>query len=130
LLKPDFVIMRRAILHIDGDAFFVGCEVALDPSLRGKPVVTGAKRGIASALSYEAKALGVKRGMPVHEIRKLVPDVVILGSNYETYSLFSKRMFEVVRRYTPQVEEYIPTSNLVTGLKGLLGYASRYRSRH
>jgi DNA polymerase-4/DNA polymerase V len=36
----------------------------------------------------------------------MCPDLVVLPSDYETYSLFSKRMFEIVRRYTPWVEEY------------------------
>src|SRR3989338_11332919 len=46
------------------------------------------------------------RGMQLHEVRKLVPDAVILPSDYETYSLFSNRMYKIVRRYTPEVEEY------------------------
>lgn len=52
----------RAIVHIDADAFFAACEQARDPSLKGKPVVTGKERGIAAAMSYEAKALGIKIG--------------------------------------------------------------------
>ncbi|MEI6650304.1 MAG: DNA polymerase IV [Candidatus Moraniibacteriota bacterium] len=96
----------QAILHIDGDAFFASCEQSRDPALRGKPVITGAERGIASSMSYEAKAKGVTRAMRLHEIRKLCPDIVILPSDYETYSLLSKRFFDVVRRYTPEVEEY------------------------
>lgn len=97
---------KRAILHIDGDAFFASCEVAMNPALKGRPVVTGKERGIASSLSYEAKAKGVKRGMVLSEIRRLCPDVVILPSDYETYSIFSKRMYNIVRRYTSDVEEY------------------------
>lgn len=96
----------KAILHIDGDAFFASCEQMKDPTLRGKPVVTGLERGIASSLSYEAKAKGVVRAMPLHEIRRLCPDVVILPSDYESYSLMSLRMYEIVRRYTDIVEEY------------------------
>lgn len=96
----------RAILHIDGDAFFASCEQSRDPKLLGKPVVTGQERGIASSLSYEAKACGVKRGMRLSEIKKICPAAVILPSDYETYSLLSKRFFEVVRRFTPEVEEY------------------------
>jgi DNA polymerase-4/DNA polymerase V len=96
----------RAILHVDGDAFFASCEVAKNPKLRGKPVITGLERGIASALTYEAKAHGVKRGMRVSDIRRICPDAVLLPSDYETYSLFSTRMFAIVRRYTPIVEEY------------------------
>lgn len=96
----------RAILHIDGDAFFASCEVAKDPSLRGKPVITGKERGIVSAASYEAKARGVTRGMILSEVLKVCPDAIILPSDYETYSLFSERMYAIVRRYTPAVEEY------------------------
>jgi len=96
----------KAILHIDGDSFFASCEIAQRPNLKGLPVVTGRERGIASSMSYEAKALGVTRGMSVYEIKKICPNVVILPSDYETYSLYSKRMYEIVRRYTPEVEEY------------------------
>ena len=96
----------RAILHIDGDAFFASCEQARNPELRGKPVITGSERGIAASMSYEAKAKGVTRAMRLFEIRKLCPDAIILPSDYETYSLLSKRFFDVVRRYTPDVEEY------------------------
>jgi DNA polymerase-4/DNA polymerase V len=96
----------RAILHIDGDAFFASCEVAKNPALKGKPVITGKERGIASSMSYEAKARGVTRAMRLSDILKICPDAVILPSDYETYSLYSKRMYEIVRRYTADIEEY------------------------
>lgn len=96
----------RAILHIDGDAFFASCEQARRPELRGKPVITGKERGIASSMSYEAKARGVTRAMRLSEIMRLCPDAVILPSDYETYSLLSQRFYAIVRRYTPDVEEY------------------------
>lgn len=96
----------RAILHVDGDCFFASCEVAKNPALRGKCVVTGKERGIASSMSYEAKARGVTRAMRLSEIRKIIPEVIILPSDYETYSLYSQRMYEIVRRYTEAIEEY------------------------
>src|SRR5215472_13083696 len=96
----------RAIVHIDGDAFFASCEQSRRPKLQGRPVVTGKERGIAASMSYEAKARGVTRGMCIAEIRKICPEAVILPSDYETYSLLSKRFFAIVRRYTPDVEEY------------------------
>lgn len=115
----------KAILHIDGDCFFASCEVARNPSLRGKPVITGRERGIASSMTYEAKARGVVRGMQLSEIRKVCPDAIILPSDYETYSLYSKRMFEIVRRYTPEVEEYSIDECFadLTGLRRPLGMA-------
>ena len=69
-------------------------------------MVTGKERGIAASMSYEAKARGVTRGMRIADIRKVCPEAVILPSDYETYSLLSKRFFAIVRRYTPDVEEY------------------------
>lgn len=111
----------RAILHIDADAFFVSCEQALDPSLKGRPVITGKERGIVSAMSYEAKALGVTRAMRLFEAKKICPDIVTLPSDYESYSLFSVRMFEIMRRFSPDIEEYsIDEAFLdITGLRGL-----------
>lgn len=98
--------LERAILHVDGDAFFVACEVACNPSLIGKPVVTGEERRIVSAMSYEAKSLGVKRGMPIHEVRKYFPQVIIVSSHYKLYEIFSRRMVRIVERFTPTVEWY------------------------
>ncbi|HEY9583335.1 MAG TPA: DNA polymerase IV [Candidatus Paceibacterota bacterium] len=94
------------ILHIDGDAFFVGCELTRRPDLFGKPVVTGAERGIASAMSYEAKALGIMRGYPIFKLRKEFPDVVVLPGDYELYEQMSRRMYAIMRRFSDRVEEY------------------------
>ncbi|MEN6331722.1 MAG: DNA polymerase IV, partial [Smithella sp.] len=96
----------RAIVHIDGDAFFTSCEEAIHPELRGKPLITGGERGIVACASYAAKKIGVARGVPLHEARKICPGLIILPSDYETYSLFSRRIFSIMRRFTPDVEEY------------------------
>ncbi|MCJ7827566.1 DNA polymerase IV, partial [Patescibacteria group bacterium] len=93
----------KAILHVDGDAFFASCAQALNPKLKGKPVVTGSERGIATAISYEARAFGVKRGMRAGEIRRLCPDCFFVSSDYESYSLFSLKMYSLVRQFTPTV---------------------------
>ncbi len=96
----------RAILHLDADAFFASCEQVVHPELRGKPVITGKERGIVAAASYEAKAKGITRGVSLYDVKKICPDAVIVPSDYETYSLFSIRMFEILRRFSPDVEEY------------------------
>ncbi len=96
----------RAILHLDADAFFASCEQAVHPELKGKPVITGKERGIVAAASYEAKARGIKRGMRLFEVKQVCPEAVILPSDYETYSIFSLRMFEILKRFSPDVEEY------------------------
>ena len=58
----------RAILHIDADAFFASCEQAVNPRLKGKPVITGKVRGIAAAVSYEAKAFDQRAHAPAGPI--------------------------------------------------------------
>ena len=117
----------RAILHIDADTFFASCEQSRNPSLRGKPVICGKERGIAASMSIEAKQKGVTRAMSLYEIRRLCPDAVILPSDYETYSMLSQRFFDIVRRYTPEVEEYGIDECFadLTGLRGVFrtGYA-------
>lgn len=98
--------MKEAILHIDGDGFFASCEISLNPALRGRPVVTGQERGIATAMSPEAKRLGISRGMPIYQIKREYPEAVVVHSNYHTYGIFAQRMYNIVRRYTDYVEEY------------------------
>jgi DNA polymerase-4/DNA polymerase V len=93
-------------MHLDADAFFASCEQAIHPELKGKPVITGKERGIVAAASYEAKAKGVTRGVRLSDVKKLCPDAIIVPSDYETYSLFSVRMFGILRRFSPDVEEY------------------------
>lgn len=113
----------QAIIHIDGDSFFASCEQALHANYRGKPIVTGKERGIVSAASYEAKALGIDRGVPLSQVRKICPEAVIVSSDYETYSIFSKRMFDIIRRFSGAVEEYSIDEGFVdvTGLRRSLG---------
>jgi DNA polymerase-4/DNA polymerase V len=112
----------RAIIHVDGDAFFTSCEEAIHPELKGKPIVTGGERGIIACASYSAKRMGIKRGVPVFEARRICPDLLVMPSDYETYSLFSRRMFNIIRQFTPQVEEYSIDEAFadITGLRRVL----------
>jgi len=96
----------RAIVHFDGDSFFSSVETVMNYKLRGLPVITGGERGAATSLSYEAKARGAHRGMPLRDIRRLCPDAVVVASDYTSYSIFAERMYAIVRRYTPEVQEY------------------------
>ena len=117
----------RAIAHIDADAFFASVEQAMHPELKGRPVITGAERGIVAAASYEAKARGIKRGASLSEVSRICPECIMLPSDYETYSLFSKRIFSILRRFSPEIEEYSIDEAFVdlTGTRRLhkMGYA-------
>jgi DNA polymerase-4/DNA polymerase V len=116
----------RAILHVDGDAFFTSVEQAVHPEWKGKPMVTGKERGIIACASYEAKALGIKRGIRLHEAMRMCRELIVLPSDYETYSLYSKRMFDILRRYTPAVEE----SSIDEGFADLTGLRRLHRASY
>ncbi|CAN0257831.1 unnamed protein product, partial [Ectocarpus sp. 12 AP-2014] len=67
----------RVVLHIDLDAFFVQVERSLNPTLVGKPMVVQQHADII-AVSYEARALGVRKHMPTATIRREHPSVKLV----------------------------------------------------
>lgn len=113
----------KAVLHLDGDSFFASVEQALDWRLKGKPVVTGGERGCATAMSQEAKRAGVKRGMPMREVKRVCPDAVVVPGNYTAYSIYAHRMYRIVRRFASEVEEY----SIDECFADITGLAERYR---
>lgn len=75
------------VLHCDLDAFFASVEQMLRPGLIGKPVAVSAGRGqsVITAASYEARAFGVRAGMPLAMARELCPRLVFLPARMEAY---------------------------------------------
>ena len=93
------------IVHLDADAFFVSCELALKPELRGtKCAVGGRERGIISSASYEARACGVYTPMPSQRARKICPDLIMLPHTSGLYSKVSRQMFDLCETLTPLVQ--------------------------
>ncbi len=93
------------IVHLDADAFFVSCELALKPELRGtKCAVGGRERGIISSASYEARACGVYTPMPTARALKVCPDLIMLPHTPGLYSKVSRQMFDLCETITPLVQ--------------------------
>ena len=96
------VMPNPFILHIDCNSFYASCEVSLRPELKGKPVVVAnyneAGGGIILALSKEAKALGLKRGNPVFQVREILEkhQVTVFPSNLAKYVDISRRIVKIV----------------------------------
>ncbi len=94
------------IIHIDADAFFASCEEAMNHRLIGKPVVVGQERGMVTALNIHAKRMGIARGLPIFQVKKICPRCIILSGNYRAYSMFSSRMARITKRFASVVEPY------------------------
>jgi DNA polymerase-4 len=90
------------ILHADLDAFYASVEQLLDPSLRGKPIAVGG--GVVLAASYEAKAFGVRGGMPGRLARELCPQLIFVGGHFKDYQRLGDAAIEVIGDFTPLVE--------------------------
>lgn len=85
---------------VDCDNCFVSCERVFQPELLGKPVVVLSNNdGCVVARSNEAKALGIKMGVPVYQIKDLCRkhDVQIRSSNYILYADMSNRVMSILR---------------------------------
>jgi DNA polymerase IV len=93
------------IAHLDADAFFVSCELALRPDLRGtKCAVGGQERGIISSASYEARAAGVYTPMPTQRALQVCPGLIMLSHTSGLYSKVSGQMFDLCETLTPLVQ--------------------------
>ena len=93
------------IVHLDADAFFVSCELTLQPALRGKKcAVGGRERGIIASASYEARACGVYTPMPTSQALKLCPDLILLPPTAGLYSEISRQLFDLCETLTPYVQ--------------------------
>ena len=84
----------NVIALVDCNNFFASCEVLFRPELRGKPVcVLSNNDGCIVARSNEAKALGVKMGMPYFMAKKQFKNVTYLSGNHARYNEISKRVW-------------------------------------
>lgn len=91
-----------AILHADLDAFYASVEQLLDPKLRGRPIAVGG--GVVLAASYEARAFGVRGGMPGRRARELCPDLKFVSGHFSEYQRLGDAAIAVLADFTPDIE--------------------------
>jgi DNA polymerase-4 len=99
--------MARRIMHIDLDAFFVSVEQVADPSLKGKPVVVGGRpqgRGVVAAASYEARAFGLRSGMPLVTASRLCPQAIFIQGSFPKYRDASEKFMAILADFSPYLE--------------------------
>ena len=89
---------------IDCDNCYVSCERVFRPDLEGRPVVVLSNNdGCVVARSNEAKALGVKEGMPYFQMAEQYPNqkIAVFSSNYELYGELTSRVVRIISQEAP-----------------------------
>jgi len=113
------------IALIDCNNFYASCERSFDPSLIGKPVIVLSNNdGCVVARSNEAKALGIKMGVPLFQLDQLRKEyeLKIFSSNYTLYGDMSSRIMSILGKYVEEVEVY----SIDEAFMNLTGYESAY----
>ena len=98
---------RRLVALVDCSAFYCSCERAFRPELARRPVVVLSNNdGCVIARTAEARALGVEMGAPYFRVRRALEDagVAVFSSNYALYADLSRRVMEMLERFSPDVE--------------------------
>lgn len=107
---------KRIIFHIDANSAYLSWEAAhrlqhgesLD--LRTVPAVVGGnpetRHGIVLAKSIPAKRYGIQTGETIHTALAKCPELMIVRPNYELYMQCSKAFGDILREYSPLVEQY------------------------
>ena len=109
--------MKPVVFHVDANSAFLSWSAVYRLKVLGEtvdlreiPSVVGGQKesrhGIVLARSQPAKKLGIKTGEPVFMALQKCPDLVIEPPNYELYVEASRHFVEVLRRFSPNVEQY------------------------
>jgi DNA polymerase-4 len=91
------------------NAYFASIEQQANPFLRGRPIAVVRKPWagtIVTAPSYEAKAYGVRTGMPTWEARRLCPEIAFVVEDLPKYAWVSSRIFSILRGFSPSLEVF------------------------
>lgn len=128
--------MKKNILHLDLDTFFVSCERLIDRRLKNRPLLVGGTgdRGVVAACSYETRAFGVHSGMSMKVARRLCPEAVIIRGNTSIYSKYSHLVTEIVKEKVPvfekaSIDEFYADLSGMDTFFGSYKYASELRQK-
>lgn len=101
--------MSAVFALVDCNNFYASCERLFRPDLIGRPIVVLSNNdGCIVARSAEAKALGIKMGVPFHQIERYLrqQNVAVFSSNYALYADISARVMSILEQHAPRVEIY------------------------
>ena len=93
----------RWLLHIDLDQFQVSVERLRSPELADVALIVGGNgdpaepRKVVTCASYEARAHGVRAGMPLRAAHRKLPDAVFVPLDTEAYDAASAEVMDTIR---------------------------------
>jgi DNA polymerase V len=120
------------IALVDVNNFYVSCERLFNRSLEHVPVVVLSNNdGCIISRSNEAKALGIKMGMPFFQAQDLIKKnhVHVYSSNYPLYADMSNRVMQLLAHLSQDQEIYsIDESFLKINQKNYLLYGQHIRT--
>ncbi|MDG1916401.1 MAG: Y-family DNA polymerase [Flavobacteriales bacterium] len=93
----------------DCNNFYASCERVFQPHLEGKPIVVLSNNdGCVIARSNESKALGIKMGVPVFQVKTIIEqhNIQVFSSNFTLYGDLSKRVMSSMRQEVKAMEVY------------------------
>ncbi len=93
----------------DCNNFYASCERVFRPSLNTEAIVVLSNNdGCIIARSNEAKSLGIPMGLPLFKAQNALRKhhVHIFSSNYAFYGDMSRRVMNILKTFSPEVELY------------------------
>ena len=93
----------------DCNNFYASCERVFQPQLEGKPIlVLSNNDGCVIARSNESKALGIKMGVPVFQVKNIIEqhNIQLFSSNFTLYGDLSKRVMSTIKQEVKAMEVY------------------------
>ena len=117
---------------VDCNNFYATCERLFRPDLNGKPIIVLSNNdGCVVARSAEAKAIGIKMGVPAFQITEAIRHhgIEVFSSNYSLYADMSNRVMRILEGLAPSLEIYsIDEAFLdVRGIRDLQEFGERVR---
>ena len=94
---------------VDCDNFYASCERVFRPDLKKIPIVVLSNNdGCVIARSKEAKAMGIKMGVPWFQVKKnyLAQGGKVFSSNFPLYGDLSKRVMNILDGMVKRIEIY------------------------
>ncbi|MDC0029603.1 Y-family DNA polymerase [Pseudomonadota bacterium] len=99
----------RLLALVDCDNFYASCERVFRPDLKEVPIVVLSNNdGCVIARSKEAKAMGIKMGVPWFQVKKayLAQGGKVFSSNFALYGDLSKRVMNILDGMVKRIEVY------------------------